>query len=263
MKRLDRNLLTALDVIGQSTSKLQDLIEQGANVNASADKKYEDSDARKYHDKLPRVLAGYTPLMILATHDGGYEAKNMAFLIENGADMDIENDAGFTPLMLAAANGNYDCVEVLLKAGAKRKDDALVEACNHFNIQTNNVRSLLTYDRQLTIEKLLSYGADINAFSSYDGDTPLTMAINSHEENVLSTRLLDIVKYLVDHGADPLLPKKHGSDSPVKLIKALPVPSGQTQKRDELANYLQSCGENMRLHRNILDCGSQVSAINF
>lgn len=249
MKRIDRKLFTALDIIGQGTSKLQELIDQGADVNAQADKKYEEGDAKRYYDGLARVFAGYTPLMVLAGRDGGHEGKNIAFLIECGADIHVENDAGFTPLVIAAIHGNYDGVEALLKAGAGRKDDALVEACNHAVIMSN--KSLVSYDRKLTIEALLREGANLNGFATYDGDTPLTMAIRSHEENSLTSRLTEIVKYLVSLGADPLLPSRHRASTPVEMIRNLPVSLSQVKARDEFADHLQSIGENRRLGKVI------------
>lgn len=60
-------------------------------------------------------VGGY-PIMY-AAFKGNKEAVNL--LIENGADLSV-NNFGWTPLKIATVNQNWDLVELLKKAGAKR-----------------------------------------------------------------------------------------------------------------------------------------------
>lgn len=46
------------------------------------------------------------------------EPEMLRFLIEQGADPNVRNKAGRTPLMIAAENDNADAMRVLLESGA-------------------------------------------------------------------------------------------------------------------------------------------------
>jgi quinoprotein dehydrogenase-associated probable ABC transporter substrate-binding protein len=62
--------------------------------------------------------AGYTPLMLVAAND----ARDVAqALMHKGADVNARNSGGVTALMIAAANGHADMAELLVRAGANVK----------------------------------------------------------------------------------------------------------------------------------------------
>ena len=44
--------------------------------------------------------------------------KNMELLIRSGADLNIEDRGGFTPIMLAAATGKWEILHILLESGS-------------------------------------------------------------------------------------------------------------------------------------------------
>ena len=49
----------------------------------------------------------------------------MTLLLQNRADVNIQNNNDFTPRMSAASNGHFICMKVLIQNGAdvKMKDD--------------------------------------------------------------------------------------------------------------------------------------------
>lgn len=62
--------------------------------------------------------AGYTPLMLVAAND----ARDVAqALMQKGADVNARNSGGVTALMVAAANGRAEMAELLVRAGANVK----------------------------------------------------------------------------------------------------------------------------------------------
>lgn len=96
------------------------------------------------------LVTGDTALIIVAGRDSN--AQWIKFLLQNGANPNIANKKGVTPLMLAAAKGNVDGVEALIKAGARiDEQDSLGE--------TPLISA--THRRDVTMVKLLlANGAD-------------------------------------------------------------------------------------------------------
>lgn len=62
---------------------------------------------------------GWTPLMV-ATYYGSTSAVNI--LLQKGADVNLKNQGGATALTIAEAHGNSRIADLLIKAGGKRSD---------------------------------------------------------------------------------------------------------------------------------------------
>ena len=77
------------------------LINNGVDINAAA-----------YYDESP-VIKIANNAAILSTN-----IEQMEYLVKLGADINIKNKQGYTPLMLAVMKSNIDMVRVLLDAGA-------------------------------------------------------------------------------------------------------------------------------------------------
>lgn len=90
-----------------------------------------------------------------------------AYLIENGASIDVQNHSGYTPLMAAAQTGHNKLVRFLLEKGANP------------NIATKNGDTALIYASMFgnaeTVKALLEKGADRTATNKL-GDTAETLA---------------------------------------------------------------------------------------
>ncbi|MDR2548100.1 MAG: ankyrin repeat domain-containing protein [Rickettsiales bacterium] len=115
-------------------------------------------------------------------------------LIKNVEDINPVNGGGETPLHLAAQNGHIDIVRALIEKGAKIDAvDKLGWTPLHCAVSSCRTKAIETL---LEAEKI-----DVNATDKY-GQTPLHLAVeNGH---------IDIVKALIEKGANPLLRNKNG-----------------------------------------------------
>ena len=105
--------------------------------------------------------------------------KIIGFLIEKGADVNIKNIKGDTPLHIAIKNQNTEIIELLIRKRAK------------LNVKNNKGKTPLHLARQSEIVKLLiEKGADVNA-KDREGKTPLFMRSG-----------LNTNKFLIEKGAD-------------------------------------------------------------
>ncbi len=137
-------------------------------------------------------------------------------LLNAGADPEIANNDGLTPLQAAQQTGNQEIIDLIQNAINKKQNTALIKAA-----QKNNC---------LMIKELLSNGANINTTDS-DGNTALLWAVdqehidavqclvgnpniaidqhNNEEDTALMLALVKknklIIQLLLDAGADPEL----------------------------------------------------------
>jgi serine/threonine-protein phosphatase 6 regulatory ankyrin repeat subunit A/serine/threonine-protein phosphatase 6 regulatory ankyrin repeat subunit B len=130
-------------------------------------------------------VQGFTPLH-LASSKGHIEI--VEFLLNHGADTELEIFNGETPLMLAAQYaryGQYETIKTLLEHGAK---------VNHKDEDGGTaLHKAAMYSGKEVMNLLISYGADVNAREEYQ-ITPL------HQAAMLNN--IESAKALVEHGAD-------------------------------------------------------------
>jgi len=177
---------------------------------------------------------GFTPLH-LASGKGHIEI--VEFLLNHGADTELEIFNGDTPLMLVARyarHGQYETIKTLLEHGAK---------VNHKNKHGRAaLHKAATYSGKEVMNLLISYGADVNARDEHQS-TPL------HQAAMLSN--IEAAKALVEHGADIFAKNFHDYSKPKSNLERLRSPSRNTMnktakeialtRRDkELAQYLQT-----------------------
>jgi len=157
----------------KATETAMFLIYAGANVNGRN-----------------RTVGADTPLHCAAL--AGSKAITEA-LIEHGASVDAIDGIGLTPLYRAAENGNHQCVDLLLKAGANPHcadpDDGMTSL---------HAAAYYTSEGE-TIRLLVKAGANPNVKTTkgpYVGQTPLHMAS-------FKPFRIEVVKALLESGADP------------------------------------------------------------
>ena len=205
--------------------------------------------------EITREITGITVLM-LAVLIGKKELVEM--LITAGADVNAHTSNGDTALLEAAYSGDLDIVELLLKNGAHsnaRGDKGYTAlACaveqGHKEVVllllSKGADSTFTYEytegaqgtllilathkgQKEIIDILLATGVDINQHNS-KGDTPLSIAAKvffywNPKDNLRFNRekIKDIVKHLLDKGADPACHKEVAVFTPLMIA----VASGQ------------------------------------
>jgi ankyrin repeat protein len=132
---------------------------------------------------------------LLAAVNSG-DMNRVKILVETAHDncTTDDDDVQYTPLMLAAANGRVDLVQVLLDGGA--------------NIETRNPHGwtslhVAAFQGHLEVcRKLLDSGAEVNPVSYGKKNSPLhSAARNGH---------LPVVKLLVGKGASTRLRNRNG-----------------------------------------------------
>jgi ankyrin repeat protein len=112
------------------------------------------------------------------------DLRRLRQALDQGSDANAVDQAGNTPLMLAAVYGDVDCMRLLIERGAS------VNAANAAGA-TPLMRASFDYDK---LRLLVTHGADVNARSAL-GNTPLILAArpaNSHKA----------VELLLSRGAD-------------------------------------------------------------
>ncbi len=110
-------------------------------------------------------------------------------IIEKGADVNLEDSDGYTPLLTAIEEDNKKMLKLLIRAGAD------VNAKGKYNEENGITALMMAIDKENKgIEKLLiEAGADINT-KSENGITALRIAAYVENE--------DMVKLLIEAGAD-------------------------------------------------------------
>ena len=224
---------------GNSASTVAQLLEEGADVNASEP---DGTTALHWavqadaHNTAQRLIAagasvgaanryGVTPLALAATNG----SPNMVrVLLAAGTAPDVTTPGGDTPLMIAARTGRVEVLRQLLVAGAavnaaerwkgqtalmwaaaEGNDEAILTLiAAGANIEARSAGQLspllfgVRQGHTAAVSALLNAGADVNAPTN-DGTSPLALAvINAHFE---------LANLLLDHGADPTLADPRGS----------------------------------------------------
>ena len=205
------------------------LFEQGANVNASSSSEETDSwfVPSEFDDYLP---IWRTPL-IVALINGHNDA--FTFLIDKGADVNLQDHVGYTALHHAVQSKNFDAVSCLVHNGADinlftsiNKQTPLMLACQSHNMDAINF--------------LLNKGAEVN-LQDKDGKSALHFA-SSNICYWLIQNLAD-VNMCDNHNCTPLMQASSKSD--VKKVAML-IENGA--KVD-----LQDVDGNTALHHAVLN----------
>ncbi|OEJ14534.1 hypothetical protein BFL38_05715 [Brachyspira hampsonii] len=199
------------------------LVEKGADVNA------------KTHSEHSSVE---TPLLLSLDNEHPdyryyyYKNENSSaaeFLINNGADINVTNEDGETPLMYASKVHNIKVVELLIQKGAD------INAFNDYG----NTALIYGVNNLETVKLLVENGADINFYKG--GSTALISACEySHERNI------DVIKYLVSKNADINAQDNEGNTA---LNKTLDTSGeGSIDILDfEIANFLIEQGADVNI----------------
>jgi serine/threonine protein kinase len=179
-----------------------DLLQNGADPNLS----------NGYSTPLHRIVGiGYS------CTDGGdsycliHGFKIVDYLLKYQAKIDVKDNNGNTPLILAITVKNNDIAKFLISKGADVK-----------RVGSNGRSPLIAaIDNIELVEILLAKGADPN-MPNDNGETPLMRAIADADENLTdrsNPTLLKVIELLLSKGADPNLADRDGNTALHYLTK--------------------------------------------
>ncbi|HZL93986.1 MAG TPA: ankyrin repeat domain-containing protein [Vicinamibacterales bacterium] len=205
------------------------LIEAGADVNARSHY-VAAANGRGFEGRTPlanrtdpkpeEFASGWLTPLMFAAREGDVEMTRL--LVASRADIDAGAGDGKTALSMAIFNGNYEVAAYLVDSKADvNKADAqrftpLFWAVDRRNMETApNFPWMVTADPMPLIRKLLDAGASPNALVN---NTPRARMREGSPRIVFATALmraafaadLELVKLLLDRGADPTIISKDG-----------------------------------------------------
>ncbi|HEX6999117.1 MAG TPA: ankyrin repeat domain-containing protein [Gammaproteobacteria bacterium] len=190
------------------------LIDHGADVNARSI--HRDYQRHVTAEGRPKNLdsGGFTPLLYAARENC---IPCVDVLLANGADIDLPDPDGVSPLLLAIMNVNWDLAKRLIEAGADVNQwdiygEAPLFTAVGLRSRTDGGRASIDpvneTDGLTIVRMLLEHGADPNmqlffrpagvrGSTNTRGSTPLIRAAANAD--------LEVVELLLEHGADPTL----------------------------------------------------------
>lgn len=168
---------------------VEKIIQAGADVNSftSMDVLYSgglgaDMDEGAYYSGS---IEGMNTPLHLAVNTG--DAEMVKLLLDNGADVNLQNNIGRTPLHLAVEYGDIEIIALLLDKDCETHQDIMGRTPLHIAIDLND---------PVIVSKLVEHGIGINVANN-NGVTPLVnlIIINQGEYT-------DLIKALLEKGAD-------------------------------------------------------------
>ena len=141
---------------------------------------------------------GWTPLMCACS--AGHLEKARALLAQPGIDPNLRNEGGLTALHYACSKGRHELLSLLMQ-----RDDLKIDVQDPNSKMTPLMRAVISH-QPLCVQKLLQAGARLNIVD-FDGCTALHHAINEGRD--------DIAIMLVEAGAETEI-KNNAGDTALK-----------------------------------------------
>jgi ankyrin repeat protein len=191
--------------------------------------------------------------LLFAALQGDVEA--VSALLDNGADVNVRHEDGWSGLLLAAANGHSLVVQALLDKGAK------VEAKENLMGQTALIWAVKG-GHTAVVKALLKAGANVNARDKFGG-TALTRGASNGQTA--------IVKTLIEAGADINTREYDGdtalieatTESHLEIIKALLKTGANVNDKDLEGRTLlmiAAMAGSEKAVKALLDAGADINA---
>jgi ankyrin repeat protein len=247
----------------------QELIAHGAEVNARQVTWNWERQVTKEPREKWMPLGGLTPLHF-AARQGCLEGAKV--LVKAGAEINATNPNGFSPILLAIINSHYDVAAFLLDHGADANiaDETgrtpLYAAVDMHTLPESNLPWPSELNNQLTsmdlINSLLAHGANVNA--QLKKQQPYRSKVDRGADTMLgtgTTPLLraakagdtEVVQALLAKGADPKLSDRPG-------ITPLMAAAGLGTKEEDTTGRKKTEAEAIASIKLCLDAGADVNA---
>lgn len=184
-----------------------------------------------------RDKEGNTPLhLACCSKKGGNKKELVSFLVEQGANINVQNGRQSTPLIIAVSNGNIEATEILLKLKDIKINQATAQGFTPLHIAVIN--------RSIPLIEILLAHPDINPnFGTTDGATPLHYAAMQE--------MLEEAKLLIDHPLTNVNAPQHDAT----YSGATPLHFAAMQAQVEIVDYLIKHGAKVSVAINKGACG--------
>jgi ankyrin repeat protein len=184
----------SLAVVTGNKDMVEFLLSNQAEVTASVLGTAKKSGRKELLDTLLANKDSADILLLKAAEEGNQEFVRSA--LDHGADINVKDSFGLTPLHHAAANGNEEMVGVLLEhSAAVDVEDNAGRRPLHYAAGASTTLTATSSEEPflVIVGLLLDNGADINAQDS-SGWTPLHYSTLKFKK--------DLIKLLIERGAD-------------------------------------------------------------
>lgn len=156
-------------IISGNSEILKLLVDNGAKVRADLNI-YCTIENKMYNFALQLVQYGIDPTVTIKTCLMNNDYDGMKFLIENGANIHLNNDE---IVKIAAANGYYDIVKLLIENGSDIHSD-------------NRALYYAIHQQHCSVAKLLlENGADVNSIEFVKKDNKLVLVLDKDDNNLI------------------------------------------------------------------------------
>ena len=230
---------TLLMRVCQDTNVMDGLLKRGAEIDAVTPVRHSD-DGERGGESLLWLLSGREPFI----YELGYEEKCrsvLKFLVEKGANVDLPDVRGYTPLMRAVQapygfEGTPSVLDLLLSEGANVD---VVDSGGMTPLLHAASAHIPVRQKEYALGKLLKAGANPQVRTA-KGETPLSLLVQAGEASAASLQAEDAadsersaaacVRLLVAAGVDPnardasgktLLIEVAGAGTPLAVVRAL------------------------------------------
>lgn len=249
----------------------QELIAHGADVNAQQVTWHWERQVTKEPREKWMPLGGLTPLHFAARQGclGGVEA-----LLQAGAQINVTNPNGFSPLLLAIVNAHYDVAAYLVDHGADANitdetgREPLYAAVDMHTLPESNLPWPSGVNDKLNsldlIKDLLAHGANVNA--QLKKQQPYRSKVDRGADTMLTTGTtpllraakagdVEVIQELLAKGADPKLTTKFG-------MTTVMAAAGLGTKEEDTTGRRKTQTEAIESIQLLLNAGVDVNAIN-
>ncbi|HEX5228250.1 MAG TPA: ankyrin repeat domain-containing protein [Bryobacteraceae bacterium] len=249
----------------------QELIAHGADVNARQVEWHWDVQVTKEPREKWMPLGGQTPLLF-AARQNCVECGRV--LLKAGADKNAVDPNHISPMVEALINGHYDFAAMLIEQGADPNiaDETgrtpLYAAVDDHTMPESNLPAPRETDNKLSsldvINLLLAHGASVNA--QLVKQTPYRTKVDRGADTMLNTGTTpllraakagdaDVIKTLLAKGGDAKIATKFG-------ITPVMAAAGLGSKEEDTTGRRKTEAEAVESIKLCLDAGADVNAID-
>jgi ankyrin repeat protein len=148
------------------------------------------------------------------------------WFLSHGADPNVQCTYGWTPLTTAVEIASRDIIDLLFEHGGSIEHGQLIHAATRRKLP----------DCMEVIQMMLDKGCDINTIQYHNhelsyGHWNLFMALGTPLHSAAEAGRIDVVKFLLDHGANPMLRDTWG---------ALAIDRAKGKNHTEVVDLLES-----------------------